>query len=54
MWPTVGEEDGGGEAVIDDVEERLPEQNYRSVSSRGRGGSSRYSWLRQRSMRDDD
>jgi hypothetical protein len=28
MWPTVGEEDGGREAVIDDVEERLPEQNY--------------------------
>jgi hypothetical protein len=30
-----GEEDGGGEAVINGVDKRLPERNRRSVSSRG-------------------
>jgi hypothetical protein len=30
-----GEEDGGGKAVIGDADERLPERNLGSVSSRG-------------------
>jgi hypothetical protein len=53
MWSTNGEEDGGEEAVIGGVDERLPEQNCGSVSSRGQRGSSRYSRLAWRLTRDD-
>jgi hypothetical protein len=48
--PTDGEEDNGGELVVGDADERLPKRNFGSVSSRGRRGSSWYSWLRWRSM----
>jgi hypothetical protein len=34
-WPTDGEEDSSGEAVIDGMDERRLERDYRSVSGRG-------------------
>jgi hypothetical protein len=34
-WPTDGEEYGGGEAVVDNVDERWPEWDFGSVCSRG-------------------
>jgi hypothetical protein len=51
--PTDGEEDGSGEAVISGANERLPEQNLRSVSNRGRRGSSWYHQLARRRSKHD-
>jgi hypothetical protein len=50
MWPTDGEEDDGGESDIGGVNEKWPEWDFRSVSSRGQRGSTQYSGLGRRRM----
>jgi hypothetical protein len=53
-WLTDGEEDDDGEAIVGSADERWPECDIGSVRRRRRRGSSRYSWLGQRSMGNSD
>jgi hypothetical protein len=53
-WLTDGEEDDDGEAIVGSADERWPECDIGSVRRRRRRGSSRYSWLGQRSMENSD